>query len=115
MKKLAIPEHISLKSEILPGISKTEGSKLLLAFTPALVFTVIYWMCQEAPGPRLIVLIGLVIYAFVCYAVFSCPDGGQSIYSYISRWIRFLRSQQNFKYKQRQEVLRIAVYKKDRK
>jgi len=114
LKKLTIPENISLQNEILPGIKKAEGIRLLLAFTPAVVFTVIYWLCQEAPGPRLIVLIGLVIYAFVCYAVFSTPEGGQSIYSYISRWIRFLRSQQNYKYKQRQEVLRIAFTKKDR-
>lgn len=106
MKKLSIPEHISLKKEIMPGIGSKELRQLLLAVLPAVAVTVIVWLSAGKPAAQLMALVGLLLYTASCYALFSCPDGRQSIYIFLSRWVRFMRTQQAFKYKQEPEVLR---------
>lgn len=108
MRKLSVPENISLKKEVLKGIGYRELRAIILAVIPALVTVIILWYCIPDPGPRLLALLGLVGYVMVCYAIFASPaDGSQSVYDYITRWIYFLRSQKFYPYKQ-EEVLYFA-------
>lgn len=105
MKKLSMPENISLKKEVLKGLGARELIRLLTAVAPALVAVILLWHFNGEAGPRLLALIGLLGYTAAGYAVFAVPDGGQSVYDFITRWIRFLREQKFYPYKQEKEAL----------
>ncbi len=113
MKKLTVPENISLKKEILRGLGKRETVRLLLACLPALAGVILFWCVNGSPGPRLLALMGLMIYCAICYAVFSTPEGNQSIYAYILQWVRFLRAQKFYRYHQEKEELYLADEKEN--
>ena len=108
MRKLSVPENISLKKEVLRGLGKKELIYLILAILPVIVGVIIFWCTNSNPGPRLLALVGLLIYVLICYAIFSTPDGSQSIYTYITRWIRFMRAQKFYRYRQEKEALYLA-------
>lgn len=105
MKKLSIPERISLEKYWLPGITKKELVPLLCAVTPGVVVTIILWCVLETPLMQIVALGGGIGYAGLCYAIFAKIDGVQSIYNYISRIIRFYSSQRRFYYKHGKEVI----------
>lgn len=108
MRKLSVPENISLKKEVMRGLSAKEFVYLILAILPVCVGVILFWCINTAPGPRLLALIGLLIYTLICYAVFSTPDGSQSIYIYAARWIRFLKKQKFYRYRQEKEAIFVA-------
>ena len=105
MRKLTVPEKISLTKEVMRGLSAKEFCYLMIALAPALVGVILFWCINSAPGPRLLALVGLLIYALICYAVFSTPDGSQSIYTYMTRWVRFLKKQKFYRYQQQKEAI----------
>ena len=108
MKKLSVPEHITLRKEFIPGLSGAELRQIVTAFLPGLLATVLFWTVNDHPAPRLAALLGLFFYAVVCFAIFSVPDGGQSVFTFITRWLRFRRNQKQFLYKQGKEDLYFA-------
>ena len=111
MRKLSVPENISLKKEFLRGLGVKELLYLILAVLPVTVGVVIFWCVDSDPGPRLLALVGLLMYILICYAVFSTPDGSQSIYTYITRWIRFMRAQKFYRYREEKEAIYFAEEK----
>lgn len=111
MRKLTVPENISLKKEVLRGIGTKELLYLLLAIFPFLAGVILFWCICKDPGPRLLALIGFLAYVLICYAIFSTPDGSQSIYIYITRWVHFLKGQKFFRYKQEKEAIYFASEK----
>lgn len=105
MKKLSIPENISLDQELIPGIGKQELPRLLIAAIPGLVcLVVIYWLVTS-PGIRLLTMICGMGYLGLSYAFVARVDKNQSIYTFIARIIRFWRSQKKFYYRQKKEVI----------
>ena len=105
MKRLSIPENISLKKQFVKGIGSHELRQIAIAFVPVAFFVTAYWAMEAQPWPRLIALASLILYGLCCFVVFSCPDGEQSIYTFISLRIRFSRSQKAYYFRQRQEVI----------
>lgn len=111
MEKLSIPEYISLDHEYIPGIGKKELKRLLLAGLPGLLVTVVAWIALSDPKKQLITMICGIGYIACCYAVFAKVDKQQSIYTFISRIIRFRRLQKKYYYRQEREVPRFAEEK----
>lgn len=109
MKKLSIPENISLGKEYMPGIGKQELRQLMVAAGPGLLVTAIAWLVATQPGSQLVIMICGMGYIACCYAAVVKIDGAQSMYTYISRIIRFQRSQKRYFYKQGKEVLYYAA------
>lgn len=110
MKKLSIPEHISLSKEYLPGISGTELRQFFAGAAPGLVAIVIIWLTITDPGTKLLSMLLGVVYLSCCYVAFIKVDGTQSMYTFISRIIRFYRNQKNYfyKYKQGKEEIHLV-------
>lgn len=105
MKKLSIPERISLEKYWLPGITKKELLPFLCAVIPGVVVTIILWCVLETPLMQIVALGGGIGYAGLCYAIFAKIDGVQSIYTFVARIIRFNKSQKQFYYRHGKEVL----------
>lgn len=106
MKKLSIPEHITLDREYLPGIGKRELLRLMVSGAPGLLVAVIAWAVMTAPGPKLIAMVCGIGWFACCYAVVARIEQNQSIYSFLTRIVRFWRGQKKYYYKQESEVIR---------
>lgn len=110
MKKLSIPEHISLGKEYIPGIGGKELRQFLIAAAPGLAAIVVAWLILADPGTKLLSILLGVVYLSCCYVAFIKVDGTQSMYTFISRIIRFYRNQKNYfyKYKQGKEEIHLV-------
>ena len=104
MSKLSIPERITLRWELLPGIGWPELRRIGIAAVPGILAASLYRRLLDSPGALLGAIVGVLLYLVFCVAIFRQLDGSQSIYDYIVLRIRFRRSQQKFYYK-RKEVL----------
>lgn len=109
MKKLSIPEHISLGNEFMPGIGTKELRQFLIAVAPGLVATVIVWLILTDPGVKLLSMIIGIGYIACCYVAFVKVDGTQSMYTFVARIIRFYRTQKKYFYKHGKEDLHIVA------
>lgn len=112
MKKLSIPEHISLGKEFMPGIGTKELRQFLVAVAPGLLATVIVWLIVTDPGAQLLTMVIGIGYVACCYAAFVKVDGTQSMYTFLARIIRFYRTQKNYFYKHRKEDLYLVPEEK---
>lgn len=104
MSKLSIPERITLRWELVPGIGKTELRRIGLTAVPGILTAFLYGRLSDSPGAPLGAMVGVLLYFAFCVAAFRQIDGSQSIYDYIILRFWFWRSQQKFYYK-RKEVL----------
>ncbi len=111
MKKLMIPEFISLEKEYLPGIGAKELKQLLLSAVPGTAAAVVIWLLIGDPVKQLLTMILGIGYVILCYMIFTKIDKRQSIYSYIAKIVRFQRNQKIFYYRQEKEVIRFAEEK----
>lgn len=107
MKKLSIPERITLRKEYLPGIGKTELRQIASAVIPGVIAAVAAWNMVSTSAQQLISLLVLFLYIALCYALFVRVDNSQSMYTYLRRIRRFRRAQQKFYYRKEKE----AVYR----
>lgn len=112
MSKLSIPEDISLERRYMPGIGKQELKWLLMTAMPGLVVTIVAWFTTRDPIHQLIIMGCGVGYMVCCYGVFAKVDNQQSIFVFISKIIRFWKSQKKYFYQQEREVLRFVDDKK---
>lgn len=104
MKKLTIPEKITLRWELIPGIGGRELRRICVAAVFGAVAAILYTRLSNSPGSVLGAVVGFLIYFVACWGLFARQDSGQSMYDYlILRW-RFRKAQQKFYYK-RKEVL----------
>lgn len=104
MRKLTMPENIMLEKIYLPGITKRELFPLLIAVIPGAVIAIALWIVLQKPLYQLFVLVGTIIYVALCYMIFARIDGSQSIYTFITRIIRYNKSQHYYFYKHGKEV-----------
>lgn len=109
MKKLSIPERITLVREFLPGFGWRECRQWLAAAAPCLAVTVAVCALPGAsPGRALgAVLVFLALLA-VFYSLFARIDGYQSVYTFLQRRVRFGRKQQKFYDRRGKEALYLA-------
>lgn len=112
MRKLSIPERITLTREFLPGFGGKELRQWLAAAVPCFIATVA--VCAgagDAPGRALGAILIFILLMAVFYSFFMRIDGYQSIYTFLTRRIRFARKQQKFYYVHGKEVLYFAEQK----
>lgn len=109
MKKLSIPEHISLDKEYMPGMGARELRQFLIAALPGLVVMIVVWMVAGEPGIQLMSMLLGVGYIAMCYAFFVKIEGGQSMYTFLARILRFYREQRSYYFKVEQEAIRYAA------
>ena len=109
MKKLSIPEHISLGKEYIPGIGGKELRQFLIAAVPGLAAIVIAWLILTDPGAKLLSMLLGIVYMTCCYVAFLKVDGTQSMYTFVARVIRFYRKQRNYYYTQGKEDIYLVT------
>lgn len=105
MQKLPVPENISLQKEVIKNLSWKDMRRCIVAALPVLLGVVIYWSATEDPLGRLVAMGIAVLYLFGLYGFFGRPDGNQSIYSFITRWLSFMKSQKFYRYCQPEEAI----------
>lgn len=108
MKKLVVPENITLAWELFPGLGKSELRRCLLSFIPGLIVTILICSILSSPGATLGGMVFFLAYMASCIAIFIKQDNYQSIYTFLTQRVRFQREQQNFYYKPAQEVIRFV-------
>lgn len=105
MRKLSVPEHISLKKELVRGMGGKELLRWLAASAPAVAGVAVFWLFCDDPGSRLLALVGLLVYTGGGFVIFAVTEGNQSVYDFLAQWVRFMRSQKFYKYTQEKEDL----------
>lgn len=110
MKKLSIPEHISLEKEFLPGMGPRELRQYLTAAVPGLVVMVLIWVFAGSPRTQVFSMLLGMGYLAICFAFFVKIEGGHSMYIFLAHIVRFYREQNKFQYKQEKEAIRNAAH-----
>lgn len=100
MRKLTMPEHISLRREFLQGMGGKELRQFAISALPGLLLALVAWLTLSEPGPRLIALGLGFAWVAACYAMTRRIDGDISMYAYIKRILRFYRQQKDYYYKE---------------
>lgn len=100
MKKLTMPEHISLRREILQGMGGKELRQFAISALPGLLLALVAWQALTKPGARLLALALGFAWAAACYAMTKRIDGDISMYAYVKRIVRFHRQQKDYYYKE---------------
>lgn len=103
MKKLCIPERITLEKQYVPGLGKRELRRLTVTALPGLCLSVCLFLCLPSPGARLGALLAGFLFCGACYGLFVRVDGTLSIYTYLTRILAFHRAQKRYYYKHEKE------------
>lgn len=102
MKKLQVPENISLRQEFWQGF----GTKEMTASVIATVISIFPAVALVQTGVLAVFFgVGLVMLVFaVCVSLLSKLENNQSIVDYLNRQAKYQREQQNFRYVREQEA-----------
>lgn len=104
MKKLQVPDNISLRPELLHGIGWKEVFLSLAITSAALLLAVAVTLLMPGEqGPAAGVITAVTV-LFLCFGFFARMENGQSICDYLRRIRAYHRSQQIYFYV-RKEVL----------
>ncbi len=104
MKKLMIPEKITLEREALPGIRYRDLPILAAIALPGVIAAVIVWSLTDRPLTQLVTLVAVLLYLFFCYAAAARVEGAQSMLDWIARLFRFLRAPRCFYFKEKEAL-----------
>ena len=102
MKKLSIPEKITLQYEFFPGFGKRELLHFLILALPGLLIGIVLHSILTGVA-RFWVYIGMVIYLILCYPFVARIDGYPSVVSVLLRIWKYLFGQRNYYFKQKKE------------
>lgn len=105
MRKLSMPAKISLEKAYFPGITKRELFPLLISTLPGIIVVIVLWAALTDPLWKIFSLVGGILYIALCYMVFARLEGSQSIYQFLSRIVRYNRSQHQYYYKHGKEEI----------
>lgn len=101
MKKLNVPENISLRWEAWRGVGGPELAKSSVVAVISIVATVIL---AKVNLISIFAAVTIVIFSFATsISVLSKLENNQSIVDYINKAIRFKNEQQSFRYKNKVE------------
>lgn len=103
MKKLPIPEKITLQWELVPGLGWRELRRILIWALPGLGLAIAYGSLSPSPGAVVVAVLGFFVYLAALCMLFVRMDDGPSMYDFISRRLKFSREQQAYYYKRRKE------------
>lgn len=104
MKKLNIPEKITLQYEFFPGFGKRELLHFLILSIPGVLIGLILHGLT-AGITRFWIYLGMVIYLILCYPFTARIDGYPSVVSTMLRVWKYLSNQRNYYYKQKKEQI----------
>ena len=113
MKKLPVPENITLRWELIRGLGKEEVRRCGTVFLFVLVACAVFCIISGTQESLVISVIVLIATVFLCVAFFGRLDQNQSIYDYLTRTRRFHSEQQVFLYQQKDEVIYFVPKEKD--
>lgn len=105
MEKLQVPENITLRWEIWPGVGKREAAAIAIVAAVAIAVAVVFCIISSLDIDVLIAMFAVIMaFAFAC-GFFSRLDNNQSIFEYFQRQARYKREQQRFYYVKREEAV----------
>jgi hypothetical protein len=103
MKKLPIPENITLRWEAWPGMGKKELIVTIAITTLVAVIAVIFCMLSTWKMDTLVAMIAITATFGFCSGLFTKMENNQSIYDYLKQQTIFRNEQQTFWYKRKEE------------
>lgn len=104
MKKLKIPEKITLQYEFFPGFGKRELLHFLILAIPGAILGIIIYNIL-AGLQRIWVFIGMLIYVILCYPLTVKIDGYPSVISIAIKLYHYMTKQRNYMYIQKKEKI----------
>lgn len=109
MKKLPVPEKISLRKEYWRGFGNQEAVRSARVLAVVLSITAAVCLLGAVEEPAMVLGFVGIITAFLCANFFGRMDQNQSMYEYLVRLRRFHTEQQTFRYEHEREVLYVAA------
>jgi len=104
LKKLKIPEKITLQYEFFPGFGKRELLHFLILAIPGVILGIVLYNILSGAA-RFWVFIGMLIYTILCYPFVAKIDGYPSVLSMGIRLYHYKSRQRNFLYIQKKEKI----------
>lgn len=108
MKKLSIPEKLTLRWELVPGIGGRELRRIFASAVPGALAAFLYAGSSASPSAPLGAVAGFLIYFAACWGLHARLDGGQSMYDYLTLRLRFQKGQQKYYDERGKEALYFA-------
>lgn len=112
MKKLQVPDNISLRKEIIRGIGGAELLAMLAVTGVVLAGGVVFCVVSTSEKDSVFATVAVVFALAASMGFFAKMDNGQSICDYLRRQANYVKEQQRFLYK-RKEALEYVSEEQD--
>jgi len=114
MKKLPVPENISLRWELFRGFGMPELIRTSIITGIVLAGSILFCLTSTWPSKPFMATLAVILTIFICINFFIKMDNNQSIYIFLKRGQRYRRQQQTFWYKREERIQYVAPENKTR-
>jgi len=114
MKKLPVPENLSLRWELFRGFGKTECIRTVIITGIVLAGSVLFCLISTWSPKIIAATLTVISTIFICVNIFIKMENNQSIYTFLKRGQRYRREQQTFWYKREEKIRYVAPESKTR-
>lgn len=108
MKKLTVPENLSLRWELFRGFGKPETVRTAIITGIVLAGSILFCMVSTWPSKLIAATLAVIFTLFACVNFFIKMDNNQSIYTFLKRGQRYRKEQQIFWYKREEKMHYVA-------
>lgn len=109
-KKLPVPENVTLRWELWPGIGIKELIMIGIATGIASAIAVLFCRFSSWKLANLAAVVGVVTAAGFCAGLFTKMDNNLSAFDYVKNRIAYSREQQTFWYCKKEEVIKCVQH-----
>lgn len=108
MKKLPVPENISLRWELFRGFGMPELIRTSIITGIVLTVSILFCLTITWPPKLMAATLAVILTIFICVNFFVKMDNNQSIYTFLKRGQRYHKEQQTFWYKRGERIRYVA-------
>ncbi|MET0017996.1 hypothetical protein [Oscillibacter sp.] len=114
MKKLPVPENISLRWELFRGFGMPELIRTTIITGIVLAGSILFCLFSTWPGKPMAATLAVILTIFICVNFYIKMDNNQSIYTFLKRGQRYHKEQQTFWYKREERIQYVSSESKTR-
>jgi len=114
MKKLPVPENISLRWELFRGFGMPELIRTSIITGIVLAGSILFCLTSTWPPKLMAATLAVILTIFICVNFFVKMDNNQSIYTFLKRGQRYHKEQQTFWYKREERIHYVAPERETR-
>lgn len=108
MKKLPVPENISLRWELFRGFGTPELIRTAIITGIVMSGSILFCLTSTWRGKPIAATLAVILTIFICVNFFIKMDNNQSIYTFLKRGQRYRKEQQTFWYKRGERIRYVA-------